>query len=182
MRSHTLVFTLLLFSLTLMGCSISQNTMETKVEKFSIQGRITQSSQYCGGVAPTREQEMEYHTPKPYQTMLYVRKGKVNAENSSIYDSVMTDNEGHFQISLPPGDYVIILPSQREKTIVDKYLKMVNSELHADADCLKKWWENGLFQITVTDKDISALDHHFFNGCFVPAYIPCFNYTGPYPP
>lgn len=169
-------------SLCLISCSISQNIVESKPNKFSVSGQLTQTSSYCGGAAPTREMEIEYQTPKPYQTKLYIRKGKENSESEPIYDSVVTDGLGNFQISLPPGDYVIILPSQQRKEIINSYLKMQGQDIHVDENCLRNWWKNGIFKVTVADKDITGLNHNFHSGCFVPAHMNCFSYSGPMPP
>lgn len=59
---------------------------------------------------------------------------------------------------------------------------MQGQDLHVDETCLRTWWKNGLFQITIVDKNITGLNHEFFNAYFVPTYTNCFGYTGPYPP
>jgi hypothetical protein len=176
------ILLLITLSLNLIGCSIGQKKIEKIEEKFTIVGQLTQTSSYCGGAAPTPEMELRYQTPKPYQTKLYIRKGKENSEKEPILDSVNTDGLGNFQFSLPPGDYIIILPSQRKKESINSYLKMQSAQLHVDEACLNNWWSAGLFQITVVETNIAGLNHNFHSGCFVPEYMNCFSYSGPYPP
>ncbi len=164
-------------------CTISYLfAQEPDQTKYSVEGTLTQTWQYCGGVAPTREQEEEYSRPKPYTTKLYIRQGKENSEEFPIYDSATTEGAGNFRFSLPPGDYIIILPSQCRKDILKSYMNNANQYLIVDSDCLKKWWKTGLFKFTVTNKNITNLDTSFNNMCFVPYPNPCFNYIGPYPP
>ena len=185
MGTHKLLLVFFFFSLLSLRCSSVQKVTlapPLKVVTFSVEGKLTQTTQYCGGVAPTWEQQMEYNHPKPYQTKLYVRKGKENSDKELLFDSVMVDTAGNFHFDLPAGDYTIILPSQRKKEIINTYLKMANSNLEVDEKCLNAWWTNGLFQISVVDKNITQLDHNFFNSCFVPLYSTCFNYMGPWPP
>lgn len=175
---------LCLLTFGLFACASQQKAIVDRDANklFSVEGRLTQSSSYCGGVHPTEEQEREYHRERPFQTKLYVRSGNLNSENSPLIDSVITDGLGYFKFNLPKGDYVIILPSQLNKSSIDAYKKMETNDLHVDNLCLSNWWKVGLFQVTVSDSNISGLKHNFHQRCFVPAYLPCFDYTGPYPP
>lgn len=152
------------------------------MQRYALEGTLTQAGQYCGGAAISDEEMMRYTQPTPYGTMLYIRKGKQNKESVPIYDSTRTDGSGHFKFMVPPGEYVIILPSQRKKKIIRTYLKMANKDLKVDSVCLSKWWSAGLFQVKVEDRDVGQLDYCFHDRCFVPVPVPCFSYTGPYPP
>jgi mRNA-degrading endonuclease RelE of RelBE toxin-antitoxin system len=148
---------------------------------YTVEGTLTQSSQYCGGVHPSHEEEAEYRRAKPYYSKLYVRKGKVNSTKAPIIDSTNTDANGHYSFKLPPGDYVIIMPSQKNKNIIHSLKKGKSKTLRVNSLCLRGWWKGGLYKINVKDKNIPDLDHNFHNRCFIPYPIPCFDYIGPYP-
>jgi hypothetical protein len=149
---------------------------------YTVQGTLTHSYSYCGGVALTPEEEAEYFRQKPMGTKLYVRKGKANIASSPIIDSTHTNGQGQFSFSLPPGQYVIIMPTQVDKSSIERYKKMDSQYLEVDGFCVERWWKAGLFQIKVSDSAITGLDFNFHSRCFVPADIPCMHYNGPYPP
>lgn len=177
-------YLLYILSFGLFACASQQKVIVDRDNNklYTIEGQLTQSSSYCGGAHPTEEQEREYQREVPFSTKLYVRSGNLNLENSPLIDSVIADGLGKFKFNLPKGEYVIILPSQLNKSSIELYKKMETSDLHVDELCLSNWWKAGLFQVTVSDSNISGLKHNFHQRCFVPAYLPCFDYTGPYPP
>ena len=178
-------FLILLGSLMLTACkSVDYPTQvhHTTPTLYSVQGTLTQSSSYCGGVHPTEEEEMEYKRPRPMNTWLYVRSGKTNRQDSPIIDSAKTDQFGKYSFELPPGDYVIIMPEQRTKESIARYRDMENDFLEVDELCLLGWWKSGLFQISIIDSAITGLNHNFHSRCFVPVAVPCMSYSGPYPP
>lgn len=171
--SHYLLFILFLFTRTFLA---------QKPLHFKVEGTLTRSSQYCGGIHPSREEEQELTSPKPLFTKVYVRKGKKNSTKTPIFDSTETDEKGHYEFRLPPGDYVIIMPIQKNKKIISTLKKMRSKTLQVNMLCVQGWWNGGLHKVKVTDKNISGLDHQFHHRCFIPYPIPCIDYTGPYPP
>ena len=175
-RSLTLFFLLLLSN-----CIWSQTKM-APIKYQTVEGYLTHTSSYCGGIAPSREEEQELHTPKPYHTKLYIRTGKKNSTKNPIIDSTVTDNNGRFEFALTPGDYVIIMPYQKDKKILTTLHKMKSKEMRVNDLCLKAWWNGGLFKVTVRDSSINNLNYNFHNRCFVPYPFPCIDYNGPMPP
>jgi hypothetical protein len=178
-------FLILSTVLVLSACKVADHASDhsnSVSTLYTVQGTLTQSSSYCGGVHPTWEEQMEYQKARPFYTWLYVRSGKTNKEDSPIIDSVQTDNNGRYSFKLPAGDYVIITPEQRTKEVLNRYKKMENKDLIVDDLCLSGWWKGGLFQVSVVDSAITGLDHNFHSRCFVPVAMPCMTYTGPYPP
>ncbi len=119
---------------------------------------------------------------KPYYTKVYLRKGKKNSTKAPIIDSTNTDSQGHYSFSLHPGDYVILMPSQKDKKILRSLKKMKSKYLRVNNLCLIGWWNGGLYKVNVRDKDIGGLDHQFHYRRSVPYPYPCIDYVGPNPP
>lgn len=167
----------LFFLITILFLSFPEK--QPVVEKYSVEGRITTSSNYCGGAAPDPEMLRELQTPRGFSgKQLYIRKGKTNDLSMPIVDTIIADAEGHFSIQLPKGTYTIISEHQIDQSILNQDF---GSGIFVDSLCLEEWWSNGLKTIVV-DSDISGNDFHFTDRCFIPLDIPCLQYKGPYPP
>jgi hypothetical protein len=152
------------------------------VKEYTVKGVLTSTSTYCGGAAPDPAYERELHTPRPYRCWVYVRKGHVNKEKDPIIDSAFCDSTGTFELTLPPGKYVLVNHYQKDEQVMNSARKMDGQYLQVDHICLIGWFRSGLFQIEVVDKDITDLNYNFGDRCFVPYPIPCMSYMGPYPP
>ena len=176
MRSILFLSLIVLF---LYSCSTKRGIQSSSDSLIKVEGQLSYTLPYCKGIAPTPEDIKILNTPIPYSTKLYLRNGTVNSESNPIIDSVTTDGDGMFTFEVLPGEYVILLPEQRHRGSIDEYLSKRKKFLAVDSLCLEKWWENGLFQISVKDVDITELNFKFRNKCFVPRSMPCATYTGP---
>jgi len=168
--------------LFLSSCSTKRDILPSSANVKKVEGQLSFTLPYCKGIAPTPEDIKTLNTPIPYSTKLYLRNGTVNSESIPIIDSVTTDSDGKFTFEVLPGEYVILLPEQRHRVSIDEYLGKRKKFLAVDSLCLEKWWEKGLFQISVEDEDITKLNFNFRNKCFVPRSMPCATYTGPHIP
>jgi len=149
---------------------------------FTVAGTVTQAGSYCGGAAPSDEMLAEVQRVRPMSGfMIYVKKGKENNLNNPVVDSVFTNSEGKYTLYLPKGDYVLLQKNQLTKDILSKY-ENPTQYLQANKDCLEKWWKAGLTTVSVQSAGLENINFHFQKRCFVPDYLPCLNYTGPYPP
>lgn len=167
----------LIFFLWIVCASITAQT--TKKTLITISGKITQTSSYCGGAAPSPEMLEEYETPKPYiGKTLYVRKGNRNNLKEKIILSFKADAKGNFSFQLEPGIYSIIVEEQ-VKTLT---IKQTNPGVQADTACLKKWWVKPYHLLNVKENNITGLNFNFHHPCFITSDIPCFQYNGPMPP
>jgi hypothetical protein len=175
-------YVFIIVQIVLIQNMFSQKHEEDKALLYTIEGTLTRSSQYCGGIHPSREEEAEFTRAKPLHTKVYVRKGKRNSTKTPLFDSTTTDANGHYTFHLPPGNYVVLMPIQKNKKILRSLKKIKSKTLHVNMLCAKGWWLGGLYKIKVVDKNISGLDHQFHHRCFVPYPIPCIDYSGPYPP
>ena len=172
---------ILMFFLSVLNTQFRSQTKTPQMKYVTVEGYLTSSSQYCGGMPPSEEEERELHTPKAYYTKLYIRKGNKNSTKKPILDSTVTDSKGHFKFMLPPGEYVIIMPYQKDKKILSTLHKLKSKDIKVNNLCLKYWWKGGLFKVSVRDSSIKGLDYNFHNRCFVPYPFPCISYYGPYP-
>ncbi|MBA3683066.1 MAG: prealbumin-like fold domain-containing protein [Bacteroidetes bacterium] len=130
--------TIVLFILLINSICYSQIN-KTKQVSFNLSGKVTQTSAYCGGAAPSEEMMAEYAKAKPYAgKTFYIRKGNVNSLKKKVILSFKADENGKFSFQLPPGIYSIIQEVQVNKLNVNKY--NTKGSLHADVECLKKWW------------------------------------------
>jgi hypothetical protein len=122
----------------------------------------------------------QYERPVVYAgKRFYVREGSVNRLDKAIVDSFISDANGKFSIHLKPGTYSIIQPEQLKK--IDYHL--YNKESHeVDTVCLKKWWSDPYYLLTIKDRDITGLTFIFSHRCFVENDIPCIFYSGVMPP
>jgi hypothetical protein len=183
--NRNMKFAVILSSVIVFGsCANSQQLEEETITNhtFKVCGTITSSSSYCGGAAPSFEEEEYYRRERPYTCWLYVRKGGSNNLNKPIIDSTCTDSQGFFMFHLPPGDYTIITSEQRDPKTIERIINVQSNDLLVDEGCVRQWFNYGLFKVSITDSDIHDLNHNFHSRCFVPYSIPCIHYTGPYPP
>jgi len=173
MKAYVYLFCTILFSLPLFGQGFAT---------YKVSGTLTQSSNYCGGAAPSQEQLDWHHTPRPYQSMIYVKKASDSHWEQAVIDSARTDENGYFEFWLEPGEYTVLLAEQNDKNYMNKVLASGNKYLMVDETCVRDWFSKGLFHVSVSNEFVEDLNHNFSSACFVPYAIPCLTYTGPYPP
>ncbi len=148
---------------------------------YTISGKVTQTSSYCGGAAPTQEMMENYNTPSKYTgKVFYIRKGRTNTTKQPIVLKFISDSSGNFSFKLPPGDYIIIQKEQ-VKPLNFKNIRL-GFQISLDKPCLKEWWKKPFSILEVQEKDIQNLNFNFHHSCFLPGDLPCRNYTGPLPP
>lgn len=150
------------------------------VAKRTISGKVTQSSQYCGGAEPDPEILQQMNAKQKYAgKKFYIRKDTLNSSKKPIELSFTSDANGNFSFQLPPGTYMILLEEQIKEPDVKKY----NSpSQNVNEKCLTDWWKKPYYVLVIGDKDITGLDFHFYHRCFINTDIPCLSYIGPMPP
>jgi hypothetical protein len=136
--------------------------------KFTISGKVSQTSSYCGGAPPSKEMLEEFARPEPYSgKTFHVLKPK---SKTSLL-KFTSDAQGNFSFSLPTGTYTIVLSEQLDKNSVNKYRK--DPEYIVDETCLKTWWNKPYYVLTVKNKDVKGLAFEFHHPCSYPVDIPC---------
>lgn len=157
-------------------------TLGQGFSKYKVSGTLTSSSNYCGGAAPSKEQLAWHRTPRPHQTVVYVKSAGDPHWEQTLIDSTATDENGYFELWLEPGEYTILTAEQNDKNHLSNVLSCGNNYVLVDEDCVREWFAKGLFQVSVSNEFVEDLNHNFYSRCFVPYAIPCLDYTGPYPP
>lgn len=167
------IIPLLLLAVSLLAFSMKV-AKKKKPATYSVEGTITETSAYCGGVAPSPEQQF----PKPYPKAgikLLVRKGNFNNPEEKIIDSFVSDAQGKFKIALPAGTYTFIEPWKREK-----YKTPQNDRnLTYDTACYRKKYHQPDYTLEVKKK-VTDINIHFQRPCAWTT--PCIIYNGPKPP
>lgn len=163
-------------------CVLAPQLYGQGFSKYKVSGTLTESSSYCGGAAPSREQEAWHQTPRPHRCLLYLKKAAESHWDEPIIDSISPDENGYFEFWLEPGEYIVLRANQNDPDYLNRVLSSGNQYLMVDDDCVREWFANGLFQVTVSNQFVEDLHYNFYQACFVPYAIPCLQYTGPYPP
>jgi hypothetical protein len=150
------------------------------LKEYTVFGKVTQTSPYCGGAKPPKELLDQLATPVAYPNKkFYIRLGKTNNAKASIIKSFTADSAGSFSIRLVPGTYSIILEEQVHKMKASNYTKKY--EL-ADNKCLQEWWAKPYYLLEVKNKNIEELNFVFHHRCYLSSDIPCITYIGPVHP
>ncbi|MFN3404112.1 MAG: prealbumin-like fold domain-containing protein [Cytophagaceae bacterium] len=177
------------FYLLLISCSflLFLNCLQ-KQKKYIVKGRVTFTSSYCGGAAPTDEILELHQRQQPLANKtLYIRQGKENNTAKKIISTIITDSKGEFQISLPPGNYVVVDDRKRDKNLFNQILKDHSQETEyyykTDIVCLQDWIKtpDATFCITGKEKSFLPVEINYHLPCSWGS-VPCTQYTGPLPP
>ena len=172
---------LVIFALALCINGFSQKTGGLKPVRVTVNGKLMQTSSYCGGAQPSAEMLAEVQKPVPYANkVFYVRKGKVNSTKAEVITSFTTDANGEFSFVITPGTYSIIQEKQL-KSLKSSDLKS-NGDQVVDAKCMKTWWTKPFYLLEVKTENVTIPDWSIHHPCFVKGDIPCISYNGPMPP
>ncbi len=120
---------------------------------------FTQTSDYCGGAAPSEEMLEELKTPQPMgRIIFYIVKGSKHSYKA--YKRVLTSEMGDVELSLPKGKYAIFSEKQMKK-----FVKLNDSETQLwDNKCLKEKHFTPLLIINTYKANQFKLNIH--NKCF----------------
>jgi hypothetical protein len=162
----------LLVVIALLGLSAKQ-----KIKTFTVSGTITQTSDYCGGAAPSEAMLEMLRTPQVLEgKKIFVRKGNANDASKKVITETVSDANGNFKLDLFPGVYCIVFEekSTNFKTPQnDKYNTW-------DAACLKAKYVNCEYTFTLKSKSLTGVKINYHKHC--PFKNPCSQYSGPTPP
>ncbi|HTL82812.1 MAG TPA: SpaA isopeptide-forming pilin-related protein [Bacteroidia bacterium] len=136
-------------------------------------GTISIVSDYCGGAQPS--EAMLHPAPVPTAGIkLYVKRGEMNS-TTQIIDSVVSGENGIFQIDLQPGKYCFV-----ESVKKDSYVSPKDDQFATwDTACYHQHYSECDYYVELT-KDFSAANIILFRHC--PWTTPCESYHGPLPP
>ncbi len=165
--------------------STTQSKETVSTNEFLVNGTVTQSFSYCGGMRPTDEDYYERTRPKPMSGTFYIRKGLFNDVNEKIIDTIVSDAFGKFSIRLPKGEYCIIghdrLDSGYVKSILKNHSKPTQYYSAADSNCLFRWLKSPLASFILDSVETISISWDIHHPCSWDD-ITCVDYFGPLPP
>lgn len=175
MKQYLLSLSIIFFSLSLFA------QKKQKGKMIRVYGTVTQTSDYCGGAAPSEEILKNLSTPSPLaEKEIYVRTGAKNKPSKSgqnpVYTKVTTDENGKFSVMLKSGSTYCFIEDWKAKPF-----KVPANTKHLvwDASCLYERYILADFVITVT-KNNPEVKINYHKPCFYSPY--CGTYSGPLPP
>ena len=147
--------------------------------KYTLTVTFQSHRPYCGGAAPTKEQEAGFTDPIANE-VFYIYKDDRPASAVNMV-KVTTDAEGKFSIDLENGLYSVI---RADKALpLDEFIakkKIIDDFYSYSADsCFETWRNTPDFTIELTNAadEVVTISERCFTGD-----NPCMKYTGPYPP
>lgn len=149
-------------------------------EEIMVTGKVTQTTNYCGGAPPPQEMLQQLHTPKPVSgAVVYIHPGDTHAGvQNKIYKAV-TDSMGVWRLKLPPGTYCLV---SDEKFNQDKLPTADDGKLRLDPYCFEDWRGKCDLTFEVGAEPVQAGTLNLFYPCFTETACPCFQYLGIMPP
>lgn len=142
---------------------------------YPIRIQVTETSDYCGGAAPSEHELEERRRPQPYvHQTFYLISGKQNKYKARIIKKVVTNDSGYCDIKLPKGVYSLI-----EEYQTHPFLPKQNDQYTIwDNDCLRMKWKQPLLVLNVVKSNHLTVNVH--RHCFYR--LDCMQYNGPLPP
>jgi len=134
---------------------------KSKNKMYIISGKVTETSDYCGGARPPEELIEQLKTPKPLaDKVLIIKSGKNNSLTKSI-QKTKTDPYGNFTLVLKAGTYCIV---DEEKS--KKFASKNDDENYEwDNDCLKKNWGHCDYLLVIGKDKVNNIEINYHNHC-----------------
>jgi hypothetical protein len=142
---------------------------------YMVTGKITYTSEYCGGAAPSEDLLKLLETPKPFAyKRMYYRPGKYNHAKVKAA-SIVTDSLGFFKVKLSANDYVFFDENKLKVLVIPQNTIY---EIY-DTACLKATYIAGDFKVNKKQKNKKVLYNYHI---YCTYHKPCVSYSGPLPP
>ena len=137
--------------------------------KRTVSGKVVETSDYCGGAAPTEEILAALRQEKPFPNKeLFVRAGAVNETSRPILQKFASDAQGNFTISLLPGDYCVVEGDKKDRLKVSESAKGNQKEAASQAACLEKWRRTCDKTLKVGKQNLRGVVIKFHHACNPP--------------
>lgn len=135
---------------------------------------------YCGGAAPSPEQQRGFSNPMP-AAEFFIREGDGNNKSARIVAQFTTGEEGTFSVELPPGTYSVLHADKKLKLDAFKKKNAAQGSNYTSwgDECYEKWYNRADFLLNVRKDTTVVLTYR--SRCFTGTN-PCIRYNGPYPP
>ena len=148
------------------GLPAAKSTLRT------VSGTVVQTSDYCGGMAPTDEMLESLRKEKPFpEKELFVRIGTVNKYSSRVLQRFVSDAAGRFKISLPPGVYCVIEASKKDELKLPATTSgnpPAGQTSAVSGDCLEKWYRTCDKTLKIGKQNLKGVVIKFHHTCNPP--------------
>ncbi len=141
--------------------------------KRAVSGKVVETSDYCGGAAPTEEVLAALRQEKPFPNKeLFVRVGMVNETSRPILQKFVSDAQGNFKISLLPGDYCVVEGDKKDRLKMSESAKGSRKEAASQAACLEQWYRTCDKALKVGKQNLRGVAIKFHRACNPPCATP----------
>ena len=165
-----LLITIISTSFLLLACHHQKSTTQSShnLSSLTIHGKLEQKLNYCGGAKPTQDILDDLKKPKACKNYkLFVKKNDINHQNMAPIDSVITNEKGEFQFTLPQGDYIILSALQLNQHKFESNLAILNLTI-TNQNLLDNHFKNGLKQFSVDATNLTDLNILIQKKCDIP--------------
>lgn len=168
---------ILLFIISIsLACKV--NSKSKNAEEVVINGQVTQTKDFCGGMRPTDELVNNLRTPKPFANkVIYIKIGDVNTERGPVVQKFTTDENGKFSVKLKVGTTYCFVEDWKGEPF--KAPKDTEFTIW-DIPCLRKSYGTPDFVLKVEKTNNRLVQINYHHPCFYKPY--CGTYSGPLPP
>jgi antitoxin component YwqK of YwqJK toxin-antitoxin module len=145
----------------------------------NISGFVKVVHPWCTDVLDSRTDAYTKPRPLPNKKM-YIRRGDSNDFSKPIVKEFTTDSDGSFNVSLPPGAYVIIAENKLNKPNCDSLLsKYANGSKNclpikaSDTVCINRWYCEPDAAFIVGNNCIKDISIIYYLPCSFECELPC---------
>jgi hypothetical protein len=164
-----------ILSITLLAMSChnqkSASNSNLSPDQFMVTGKVEQKLTYCGGAKPTQDIIDNLKSPKALKNFkLYIKKDELNHQNALPIDSTVTNEQGHFKISLPQGNYIFLSELQLSQAKFEANLPVLKLTI-TNQNLLNNHFNNGLKKFAVAESNVIDLNILIQKKCDIPEGI-----------
>jgi len=168
-----------LFLILIFLFSFSVLAKKKSVEAYTtITGKVTTTTDYCGGARPSEEMLEQMRTPKPaIKKAIFIKYGTVNSEKTRLIKRIITDSNGMFSVKLKKGYTYQFL---EEWQCVGFKMPQATEWVKWDEKCLRARYVTPNFVLNTKKPKQRDITFNYHLPCFYNPY--CGEYSGPLPP
>lgn len=127
-----LLLSALLCSILPAGCGshkvVVEKGSDIAVKIYTINGNLTFTKSYCGGIRPSDEQLKQLKTPQAFANRtLFIKQGDKDLARKPAFHSFTTDDNGIYALELPEGVYSIFI-EDKTRNYDNQYAKSTGKQ------------------------------------------------------
>ena len=156
----------------LVSCSMVEKVFNKK-EKVFIKVTLQEHQKYCGGAAPTPEQQKG--TFKPLANQVYYFKNRIDQDLTKA----KTDASGLVNLKMEPGKYQVFMADKIDldfEKFYEKYQRNQENYENESEACFRTYYSLPTWEVEIKNDSTFTLTEEI--GCYTGSN-PCVKYTGP---